>query len=62
MTEKYSDFKANIVGTVREGEFIFLKKTDQLLEGDKAYVVVSSDQITQILKAFGHEEKTLDCT
>tara|TARA_B100000767_G_C19707565_1_gene511236 strand:+ start:47 stop:1420 length:1374 start_codon:yes stop_codon:yes gene_type:complete len=58
LTEKYPDFKANIVGTVREDKFIFLKKNDQLLEGDKAYVVVSTDQITQILKAFGHEEKT----
>jgi trk system potassium uptake protein len=58
LTEKYPDFKANIVGTVREGKFIFLKKTDALLEGDKAYVVVSDDQINQILKAFGHEEKT----
>ena len=58
LTEKFPDFKANIVGTVREGEFIFLKKTDKLLDGDKAYVVVSADQITQILKAFGHEEKT----
>jgi trk system potassium uptake protein len=58
LTEKYPDFKANIVGTVRESKFIFLKKTDKLLEGDKAYVVVSNNQITQILKAFGHEEKT----
>ena len=29
-----------------------------MLEGDNVYVVVSSDQLTQILKAFGHEEKT----
>jgi trk system potassium uptake protein len=58
LTEKFPDFKANIVGTVRDGKFIFLKKTDKLLEGDKAYVVVTTDQITQILKAFGHEEKT----
>jgi trk system potassium uptake protein TrkA len=58
LTEKFPDFKANIVGTVREDKFIFLKKNDKLLEGDKAYVVVSADQITQILKAFGHEEKT----
>jgi len=58
LTEKFPDFKANIVGTVRNSKFIFLKKTDKLLEGDKAYVVVSADQITQILKAFGHEEKT----
>ena len=58
LTDKFPDFKANIVGTVREDKFIFLKKIDQLLEGDKAYVVVRADQITQILKAFGHEEQT----
>ena len=58
LTEKFPDFRSNIVGAVRESKFIFLKKTDQLVEGDKAYVVVSADQITQILKAFGHEEKT----
>ncbi len=60
LTEKFPDFTANIVGAVRESKFIFLKKVDQLLEGDKAYVVVSADQITQILKAFGHEEKTAE--
>ena len=58
LTEKFPELKANIVGTVREDKFIFLKKNDKLLEGDKAYVVVSADQITLILKAFGHEEKT----
>jgi trk system potassium uptake protein len=58
LTEKFPELKANIVGTVREDKFIFLKKNDTLLEGDKAFVVVSADQITLILKAFGHEEKT----
>ena len=58
LTEKFPDFKANIVGTLRKDKFIFLKKADQLLEGDKAYVVVSNEQLTQILKTFGHEEKT----
>ena len=57
LTEKFPDFKANIVGAVRKDKFIFLKKGDQLLEGDKAYVVVSTEQLTQILKTFGHEEK-----
>ena len=28
-----------------------------MLEGDNVYVVVSSDQLNAILKAFGHEEK-----
>ena len=58
LTEKFPSFKANILGALRKDKFIFLKKNDQLLEGDKAYVVASTDQLTQILKAFGHEEKT----
>ncbi len=58
LTEKYPNFKANIVGLVREEKFQFLKKDDKLIEGDNVYVVVSSDQLNEILKAFGHEEKT----
>ena len=58
LTEKFPNFKANIVGLVRKEKFYFLKKNDKLLEGDNVYVVVSSDQLIQILKAFGHEEKT----
>ena len=45
LTLKFPDFKANILGAVRKDKFIFLKKNDQLLEGDKAYVVVSTDQL-----------------
>ena len=57
LTLKFPDFKANILGAVRKDKFIFLKKNDKLLEGDKAYVVVSTDQLNLILKSFGHEEK-----
>ena len=57
LTEKFPDFKANIVGTVRKDKFIYLKKNDQMLEGDNVYLVVSADQLNAILKAFGHEEK-----
>ena len=57
LTEKFPDFKANILGAMRKGKFIYLKKNDQMLEDDNVYVVVSSDQFTPILKAFGHEEK-----
>ena len=57
LTEKYPDFKANILGAVRNEKFIFLKKNDKIIEGDNVYVVVSSDQLIQILKTFGHEEK-----
>ena len=57
LTLKFPDFKANILGAVRDDKFIFLKKNDELLEGDKAYVVVSTEQLNLILKSFGHEEK-----
>tara|TARA_B110000971_G_scaffold23093_1_gene20863 strand:+ start:6474 stop:7847 length:1374 start_codon:yes stop_codon:yes gene_type:complete len=57
LTLKFPDFKANILGAVRKDKFVFLKKNDQLLEGDKAYVVASADQLNLILKSFGHEEK-----
>ena len=57
LTEKFPDFKANIVGALRKDKFIYLKKDDQMLEDDNVYVVISSDQLNPILKAFGHNEK-----
>jgi len=57
LTEKFPDFKANILGAVRKDKFVYLKKNDQMLEDDNVYVVISSDQLNPILKAFGHEEK-----
>jgi len=57
LTLKFPDLRSNILGAVRKDKFIFLKKNDQLLEGDKAYVVASTDQLNLILKSFGHEEK-----
>ena len=57
LTIKFPDFKANILGAVRKEKFLYLKKNDKMLEGDNVYVVISSDQLNAILKAFGHEEK-----
>ena len=57
LTEKFPDFKANIVGALRKDKFIYLKKNDQMLEDDNVYVVISSDQLNPILKAFSHDEK-----
>ncbi len=57
LTEKFPDFKANILGAVRKEKFIYLKKKDKMLEGDNVYLVVSSNQLNPILKAFGHDEK-----
>ena len=50
-------FKANILGAVRKEKFVFLKKNDKMLVGDKAYVVISSKQMKETLEAFGHNEK-----
>ena len=57
LQKNFPDFKANIIGAVRKEKFIYLKKNDQMLEDDNVYLVVSSDQLNPILKAFGHEEK-----
>ena len=58
LTEKFPNFKANILAAVREEKFIFLKKEDKILQADKVYLVASSEQLNEILKAYGHEEKT----
>ena len=57
LTKKFPDFKANILGALRKDKFIYLKKNDKILDGDNVYVVVSSNQLNDILKAFGHDEK-----
>ena len=57
LTEKFPNFKANILGALRKDKFIFLKKNDKMIEGDNVYLTASSDQLNLILKAFGHDEK-----
>ncbi len=57
LTKKFPSFKANILGALRKEKFVYLKKNDTIQEDDNIYLVVSSDQLNQILKAFGHEEK-----
>ncbi len=57
LTTKFPNFKANIVGAVRKDKFMFLKKNDKMIEGDSIYVVVSSEDLNEIIKAFGHQEK-----
>ncbi len=57
LTKKFPSFKANILGALRKDKFIYLKKNDTLQVDDNIYLVVSSSQLNQILKAFGHDEK-----
>ncbi len=56
LTKTYSTLNANVLGVVRNGKFVILKKQDQILIGDKAYLVVKSDQLDKLLEIFGHEE------
>tara|TARA_B100001996_G_scaffold42103_1_gene30560 strand:+ start:1703 stop:3076 length:1374 start_codon:yes stop_codon:yes gene_type:complete len=56
LTKTYSTLNANVLGVVRNGKFVILKKQDKILIGDKAYLVVKSDQLDKLLQIFGHEE------
>jgi len=56
LTKTYSKLNANVIGVVRNGKFVILKKQDKIIVGDKAYLVVKSDQLNQLLQIFGHEE------
>ena len=60
LTEKFPDFKANILGAMRKGKFIYLKKNDQMLEDDNVYVVISSDQLFPILKKIQKTNRLLN--
>jgi trk system potassium uptake protein TrkA len=42
------------MGVVRDDKFIILKKTDKIIKGDKAYVVINASQMKETLVAFGH--------
>ena len=57
LTKKYPEFKAYIFGAERKESFVFFKKNDQMKVGDKVYLVVSTDQINNLLSVFGHDEK-----
>jgi len=57
ITKKFPKLEANILGVVREGKFIILKKNDVLKLNDQAYVIINSSQMQLTLDAFGHNEK-----
>tara|TARA_B110000037_G_scaffold218016_1_gene280215 strand:- start:548 stop:1939 length:1392 start_codon:yes stop_codon:yes gene_type:complete len=57
ITKKFPKLNANIMGVIREEKFIILKKTDVMLNNDKAYVVINASQMKDTLNAFGHNEK-----
>ena len=57
LTQKFPKLNANILGVIRDENFIFLKKSDVMKKNDKAYVVINSSQMKETLSAFGHNEK-----
>jgi len=57
LTTMFPDLEANILGVVRDDNFLMLKKTDKMQVNDKAYVIINSSQMKRTLLAFGHEEK-----
>ena len=57
LTKKFPKLNANIIGVIREGKFIVLKKNDIILQDDKAYVIINASQMKDTLNIFGHNEK-----
>ena len=57
LTKKFPNLNANILGVIRKDKFKIVKKNDKLEFNDKAYVIINSDQLTDTLIAFGHNEK-----
>ena len=57
LTKKFPKLNSNILGVIRNDNFFILKKNDMMKVGDKAYAVISSNQMQETLEAFGHNEK-----
>ena len=57
ITEKFPKLDANILGVIRNDNFVILKKNDVMIKDDKAYVAINASQMQDTLSAFGHNEK-----
>jgi len=57
LTKKFPKLNANIMGVIRSGKFVAIKKNDIMLNNDKAYVIIDASQMKDTLAAFGHNEK-----
>jgi len=57
LTKRFPKLNANIMGVIRSGKFVVLKKNDIMLKDDKAYVIINASQMKDTLNAFGHNEK-----
>ena len=57
LTNKFPNLDANIMGVIRNDNFIILRKNDVMQKNDKAYVIINASQMQETLNAFGHNEK-----
>ena len=57
LTNKFPNLDANIIAIIRGDKSFIPKKTDQIKENDKIYVIINSSQMAETLEAFGHIEK-----
>ena len=57
LTNKFPNLDANIIAIIRGDKSFIPKKTDQVKENDKIYVIINSSQMAETLEAFGHSEK-----
>tara|TARA_B110000971_G_scaffold74402_1_gene76339 strand:- start:36 stop:353 length:318 start_codon:yes stop_codon:yes gene_type:complete len=47
LTKNFPNLNANIMGVIREDKFIVLKKSDIMLQNDKAYVIINASQMKE---------------
>ena len=57
LTNKFPNLDANLIAIIRGDKSFIPKKTDQIKENDKIYVIINSSQMAETLEAFGHSEK-----
>jgi len=57
LSSLFPDLPSTLVGVNRNGKLFIPRSADQLLEGDRAYVVTTKEQVKRTLSLFGHEEK-----
>ena len=57
LSELFPDLQAVVVGILRDGKMFVPHSSDQMLQGDLAYVAVERNQVGRTLGIFGHDEK-----
>ncbi len=57
LSELFPDLPSTVVGVARNDTLFIPHSADQLIAGDLAYVVTTSDQVHRTLGLFGHEER-----